>query len=129
LASAGIHPRKWRNSCGVDALLCRISSKESSTIIFKKRDTMKEYKGQIDNWSIAYSRITPYEAPELRMACVQGKLNERGILTSYIVGKTKDGNILTRNSEYSLGEVDPLYEKEFPDAYSRLMNSLQEAVV
>ena len=46
------------------------------------------------------------------------------ITTSIVLGKTADGKIRTRNSTYELLDVDPLYEKRFPNAKEILLINL-----
>lgn len=84
---------------------------------------------KLENWSL---RVThdPYTPPELRekvlMGCVYGHENQerfydgKCIQTSIIIN-IKNGVVETNSgSLYELGEVDPEYEKMFPDALKRM---------
>lgn len=71
---------------------------------------------KIENWSIQNSRDTVH---------IAGMINEeKGILTSPIIGKDSLNRICTKNSAYTLGEVDPQYESAYPNAKQRLLDSL-----
>lgn len=78
----------------------------------------------IENWSITLCPRDPYLAPELRKQCLQGLCEGVEIITSPIQRKNEEGNVLTLNSEYVLGESDPVYEELFPNARNRLLRSL-----
>ena len=80
---------------------------------------------RIENWSVTPCPRNPYLAPELRPQCLQGICKGQGILTSPIVSASRDETIWTMNTEYELGEVDPEYEAEYPNARGRLFSSLQ----
>lgn len=85
------------------------------------------------NWSIHYTG-DEYTAPELRQPFLHGQREkdvEAGTFcnTTPIVGKI-DGKVVTRSrSQYTLLEVAPAYEAMFPDAFNRLMNSLNEIIM
>jgi hypothetical protein len=74
-----------------------------------------------------------YAAPELGRFMFQGRVYDHPrfedghpVTTSYISG-FKDGVFTTASgSEYILGEVDPEYEKEFPNAFERIVKKAQE---
>lgn len=78
----------------------------------------------LQNWSVTACPRDPYLAPELRSPCLQGKRDGNTIITSWITGKTPEGFICTQNSIYQLGNVDPAYEVQFPNAEQRLLDSL-----
>lgn len=78
----------------------------------------------IENWSITPCPRNPYLAPEMRKPCLQGVCEDMRVITSPILGRKGD-NILTQNTEYKLGSIDPFYEESYPDAFSRLLNSLK----
>lgn len=84
---------------------------------------------KLKNWSIRQNN-DPYSAPELRetilVGDVYGHENQKRfydgkcIQTSCIVN-FNDGVVETNSgSLYELGEVDPEYEKMFPDALKRM---------
>lgn len=81
---------------------------------------------KIENWFITPGVFDPLLPPELRPEARLGGVNEDGlnIITSPIQGLSEDGNILTMNTEYELGEVDPNYEAAFPNAKARLLSSM-----
>ncbi len=86
---------------------------------------------RIDNWAIVYAPISPYHAPELHAQRLTGHVvgsdhftDGMHITTSSIVA-TKDGKVITKSgSEYELGTIDPIYEKMYPNARKRLIESL-----
>ena len=80
---------------------------------------------RIENWSVTLCPRNPYLAPELRPQCLQGICEGQDILTSPIVSASCDETIWTMNTEYELGEVDPEYEAEYPNARGRLFSSLR----
>ena len=84
---------------------------------------------RIENWAFIYrGDLGPHIAPEDMRQCVIGKIGKTtDIITSAIIGK-RGINIVTQNSEYELGEVDPEYEKDYPDAKRRFLNSAKEIV-
>lgn len=71
---------------------------------------------QIENWYITPDPRDPFKAPECREPCFGGIVDGRNVITSSICELSEKGNILTHNTEYVLGEIDPNYEKEFPNA-------------
>ena len=89
---------------------------------------------RIENWSVVSFCHHPYSAPETCQlslhGCVFGHPRfEDGtpITTSPIISVDGAGHILTRSgSDYFLGKVDPLYERAFPEAQNRLLNSLRQ---
>lgn len=78
----------------------------------------------LDNWSLV-------DYPETNRLRLYGEIynNEyfdegEKIITNYVVGKCR-GMVQTEDGVlYDLMDVDPEYEKKFPDAYERLMNLL-----
>jgi hypothetical protein len=87
---------------------------------------------KIENWSIVEKADNPYQAPELRKQYLRGtvynhpiKGDGKLVITSSII-KEEDGYIITNSgSIYELGTVDEEYEKLFPDAKNRLIESLR----
>lgn len=92
-------------------------------------------RATINNWGLIPTPHDAYTAPELIGAQIVGETEEpwdpvnqpgeRDIRTSRVMGKCGD-LVITRNSAYKLGTVDPAYEAIAPDAYNRLFNSLKE---
>ena len=68
-----------------------------------------------------------YTAPELITTHLSGKLEDyKYVMTSPVLYKTEDGRIVTKSGTiYTLGEVNPDYEKSFPSAKERLIDSLE----
>jgi len=88
-------------------------------------------KTKITNWSITYRpNIDAYTAPELITMHLQGKVDGEQRLTSAIIGKRsvdEDVSIVTEDeTHYLLGQVDPEYEKQFPNALLRVLATLPE---
>lgn len=87
---------------------------------------------RIENWSVVNPILDPYQAPETRSPSLYGKVfghpkfvDGHWATTSSIYGKTAKNEVATvSGSSYELGQVDPSYEKKFPDAKNRLLNSL-----
>lgn len=78
-------------------------------------------------WAVILDPRNPFLAPELRKECLIG-IRPDGLdcLTSHIKGK-RNGCVVTNSGTlYRLAEVESDYEHAFPDAYNRLMNSLEE---
>jgi len=88
---------------------------------------------KIENWSTCTRKRTPYESPEIHGMGLHGNiyghpLHDDGkiVTTSRIVGK-RSGLVVTKSgSEYELGKIDAEYDKQFPNALNRLMETLPE---
>jgi hypothetical protein len=87
---------------------------------------------KLENWSLVYTEADPYHAPELCLPHLHGIVHGHPaiadgeeITTSSVRGKRGEA-LVTRNSVYELGTIDPAYEKQFPDAKKRLLDNLQE---
>ncbi len=89
---------------------------------------------RLENWAIVHDD-DPYLAPELRKQKLHGQCfghprfeDGEAITTSSI--QSIDGEVIvTRNTRYVLGQVDPAYENLYPNAKNRLLNSLQNAAI
>ena len=90
---------------------------------------------RLENWSVcSYPPDSdPYLAPELWAYHLQGRVYGHPgfvegtfVITSSIKGKREDKILTHTGSHYQLGDVDPKYEEEYPDAKERLFNSLKE---
>lgn len=88
---------------------------------------------RMENWSVCYYPTDPYGSPEQCTAILRGQVyghprfsEGQNISTSSIVGKIDDKVATASGSVYILGEVDPNYEKLFPNARKRLFESLLE---
>ncbi len=88
---------------------------------------------KLENWSMVNRNENSYQAPEQGIPALSGEVYnhprfEDGLIvtTSSIINK-KGENVLTYSgSEYELGKVSEEYEKIYPDAKERLLNSLKE---
>jgi hypothetical protein len=87
---------------------------------------------RLENWAVVFRPSgDPYKAPEQLPQCLNGNVYDhqkypdgKQITTSRIKGR-RGGRVVTQTgSVYSLGKIDPNYAKAFPDAETRLMNSL-----
>ena len=88
---------------------------------------------RLENWSVVPQTYDPYKAPEQWIPCLEGcayahcKFKDSQLITtSRIVGKRGDKVITFSDSEYELGDVNPTYEKFYPNAKERLLKSLKE---
>lgn len=77
----------------------------------------------------------PYKAPEQMPKVLQGIISDHPRFsndgkvghTSRIVGLTAEGKVRTSSgSEYELGEPSAEYEKQFPDAKQRFLESIEK---
>jgi hypothetical protein len=92
-------------------------------------------KIQLKNWSFTIRGSDPYKAPEQCIPVLQGNVyghsnpkhhDGKFITTSKLVGK-RNGLVVTQSgSEYELGDVDPNYDKLYPNAKERLFAQLKE---
>lgn len=81
------------------------------------------------NWSVVIAEeFDPYKAPELYAARLHGNVyghhkfvDGAEITTSRVVGVTENAVLTNSGSTYELGEVNPEYEKLFPDARKRIL--------
>ena len=87
---------------------------------------------RIENWAIVTLAAEFHLAPEMQNALLQGQVfghprfnDGHVVMTSSIVGKNDKNEILTHSgSVYELGEINPTYESQFPNARKRFLNSL-----
>lgn len=90
---------------------------------------MNKQQKTITNWAFSYTGFDPYQAPELRQQCLIGTAELDGevkpVLTSAILGK-RDGKVVTRNTVYELLDIDPEYEKLYPNAKQRFLDTAIE---
>lgn len=82
---------------------------------------------KLENWSVVVLDFSPYTAPEALPKGLHGfvygnpKFADGDEVTTTAIVGTREGRVLTRSgSEYELGEVDPDYEAQFPNARSRV---------
>ena len=88
---------------------------------------------RLENWAVVAVPLSSFDAPELWKQRLDGDVYNNSkfedgtnVTTSPIVGK-RDGKIVTASgSEYSLGTIRKEYEELYPDAFNRLMNSLED---
>ena len=104
----------------------------------KKRGIMNvvnSMKTQLKNWSFGSQGDDFYQSPEQMVPCLQGNVfghpnprhhDGKFIVTSRLIGK-RNGLAMTQSgTEYELGDVEPNYEKRFPNAKERLFSQLPE---
>lgn len=93
-------------------------------------------KTQLRNWSFTMRAEDEYQPPEASVPVLQGNVyghsnpdkhhDGKFIVTSKIVGK-RNGLVVTQSgSEYDLVEIDPIYEKMYPNAKERLFAQLND---
>jgi hypothetical protein len=87
-------------------------------------------KIRIENWH--FSMVgRPYQAPELHEAVIIGT-DERGVLVRVLCRKVlhRDGEeLVTSTKIITLGEPNPEYEKEFPNARERILAGFRSTAV
>jgi len=88
---------------------------------------------RLENWSLVTRVSNPYQAPELGVPCLHGlvyghpKLPDGYEMSSSRVVKTEGEDIITESgTHYELGQIDPEYEKIYPNAKQRLIESLKK---
>lgn len=87
---------------------------------------------RLENWSFIVRSGDPYTAPELISGQLAGNVynhprfkDGEPVVTSLVV-KEENGKVVTYSgSRYELGEPNPAYEQQFPDAKNRLMKALK----
>ena len=87
---------------------------------------------KLDNWSFCSVGEDDYTPPEMLVPVLCGKVlnhpNHRDgkiVTTSRVIGK-RNGLVVTKSgTEYELLEVDPKYERHFPNAKDRLFKELK----
>lgn len=95
---------------------------------------------RIDNWVVVNRGNDTYTAPELQTTQLQGTVtghprfhDGESIITSSVVAviRTNDGGFLIvshSGTHYRLGQAHPDYEKAYPNAFERLMTSLEKFI-
>ena len=88
---------------------------------------------RIDQWCVVEAPDSDFIAPELRKRCLHGvvtghpNIDDGSIVTSTPIKGLSGSFIKTYSgSIYELGDVSEEYEKQFPDAEMKLINSLQK---
>jgi hypothetical protein len=87
----------------------------------------------LKNWSLIVRYKDPYSPPEEWTTCLHGNVYEhprfddgKEITTSSIEGKVGDKVKTHSGSLYELQDIDPEYEKIYPNAKERLLKTLKE---
>lgn len=87
-------------------------------------------RARIENWCFT-SHGDQYTPPEMMVPVLRGNVvnhyrigSREDQTTSRLLGRTEDGMLVTKNTVYELGEIDPGYEKAFPGAKDRLISQL-----
>jgi hypothetical protein len=92
---------------------------------------------KLEKWSLCCDAPDPYKAPEQQqqqqIPHLQGfvynhpNFKDGDPLTTSRIVKMENGLVVTRSgSKYELGEVDPEWEKLFPNAAERFKNSFDD---
>lgn len=91
---------------------------------------------RLENWAVIVQG-DPYQAPELQKQRLAGKghgehprlgkIEGEDMMTSSIVGQRAGCVVTSSGGVYSLGTVDPEYEKLYPNAKERLFATLPAA--
>lgn len=90
----------------------------------------------VENWSLCPSKVDPYLPPEFVGTELQGLVfghpsfqDGNQIRTSPIVGcNSEEGELITRSgTRYKLGQINPNYEKDFPNAREKLFASYRKS--
>lgn len=93
----------------------------------------KDIKGTIENWALIIVTTLPYQAPEQGTPCITGEVYGHSgfadgttITTSRVEGwdTTHKAVVTHSGSGYVLGKVSAKYERQYPDAYNRLVTAL-----
>jgi hypothetical protein len=93
---------------------------------------LKSIMNNLHNWAtVALPGTNPFLAPELAVVCLCGilenpdhKLHGKFVTTSRIIHQAS-GKVVTRSgSHYTLMDVAPDYENNYPNARERLFKSL-----
>jgi hypothetical protein len=95
---------------------------------------MKQNKPvRLENWSIVNLTNDPYKAPEQQKVGLHGRVfghdrHAEGaeVSTSSIVSVLKPVVKTKSGTEYILGEIDPEFEKAFPNAAQRFWKSAEQ---
>ena len=90
---------------------------------------------QLKNWSHCLTGVDQYTPPENWVSVLSGEVynhpnprhfDGKEISTSPVIGQ-RNGLVVTKSgSEYELLDIDPVYERQFPNARERFFNSLKE---
>jgi hypothetical protein len=101
-----------------------LTDTENTGIIAATETREAEMETIINNWSTT--------APFNRQLLQGDILNHskkgdiKNALTTEVIGKRGEKVVTKSGTEYTLGEIDPLYEQHFPNAKQRLLNTLLE---
>lgn len=88
---------------------------------------------RMENWGVVASVNNPYAPSWAQSRSLYGQVyNHPGfedgeyVTTSSVVGKTKEDEVVTLSgSIYQLGQINPDYEQEFPDAKTLMLDCLK----
>ena len=93
---------------------------------------LKQVTVKIKNWSVIIKTTNPYQTPELGIQCLMGQVYghprfEDGteVTTSSIAGVEGDLIVTKSGMKYKLDMVNPEYERLYPNAKDRLLQSLR----
>ena len=82
---------------------------------------------RLENWSLVIKTVNPYQAPELGVQCLHGfvygypRFEDGTEITTSRIERIEEEIVVTKSgTRYALGDVDPDYEKLYPNARERL---------
>ena len=87
---------------------------------------------KVERWSVVSRTEYGFQPPDSESNCLQGFVtghpshaDGKAITTSRLVGRNADRVVTRSGSEYELGEPDPAYESQYPNAKERLLEGLK----
>ena len=89
---------------------------------------------KLESWSVIAGEVSPYTAPELIRPKLHGKVyghprftDGDEVTTSPFLRAEGEVIITASGTRYELGEVDPQYEKTYPNARERVFKTITGA--
>ena len=86
---------------------------------------------KVERWCVVSRMEYGFQPPDIGKHCLQGFVHGhqfhtdgKGVTTSRMVGRNGNRVVTKSGSEYELGEPDPAYEAQYPNAKERLLASL-----
>ncbi len=119
--------KTWSVECGMLLFLTCIKAQTRAWHFDSLGKIMK-----LQNWSVRSRPWGQFESPEQEGSCLYGLIvghslhrDGREVLTSRLAGRRANCVVTSSGSEYELGEIDPAYERTYPEARQRLLASLE----
>lgn len=88
---------------------------------------------KVERWCVVSRMDYGFQPPDVPGKCLQGLVmghrlyaDGKAITTSRVVHRKGDLVLTRSGSEYELGEPDPRYEAQYPNAKERLLESLEQ---